>query len=171
MATLRISSRLLIVGVNPYVLLSAEDVMRLKKRWRRPMPVKFQINNSKRSWRVNLMPVGNGSFRLYLNGEIREACHLKVGCALNISAQFDEKYRNGPLQRMPLWFSGPLAKNPRSQLGWNHLSPSRKKEILRYFARLKSEEAKERNLNRALHVLAGEQGRFMGREWKQENPL
>ena len=50
---------------------------------------------------------------------------------------------------------------------WEALIPSRRKEILRYFARLKSTEARERNLERALHVLSGRQGRFMARVWNQ----
>jgi len=44
-------------------------------------------------------------------------------------------------------------------------SASRKKEILRYFARLKSQEARARNLEKALYVLSGRKGRFMARAW------
>ena len=40
-----------------------------------------------------------------------------------------------------------------------------KKEILRYFSQLKSKEARTRNLQRALQVLSGGDGRFMGRSW------
>jgi hypothetical protein len=49
---------------------------------------------------------------------------------------------------------------------WTALIPSRKKEILRYFAGLGSPDARARNLARALQVLAGESGRFMGRVWR-----
>jgi uncharacterized protein YdeI (YjbR/CyaY-like superfamily) len=45
------------------------------------------------------------------------------------------------------------------------LPPSRQKEILRYFARLKSEDARGRNLEKALHVLSGGKARFMARAW------
>ena len=45
------------------------------------------------------------------------------------------------------------------------LIPSRKKEILRYFSWLKSPEARERNVARAIHVLSGKKGRFMARSW------
>jgi hypothetical protein len=37
--------------------------------------------------------------------------------------------------------------------------------ILRYFGRLKSPEAQQRNVRKALHVLAGGQARFMTRSW------
>jgi uncharacterized protein YdeI (YjbR/CyaY-like superfamily) len=49
---------------------------------------------------------------------------------------------------------------------WEALVPSRKKEVLRYFAALKSPEARARNLERALHVLSGRKGRFLGRSWR-----
>ena len=45
------------------------------------------------------------------------------------------------------------------------LIPSRKKEILRYLAALKSPEARERNIVRALKVLSGKSERFMPRSW------
>jgi uncharacterized protein YdeI (YjbR/CyaY-like superfamily) len=48
---------------------------------------------------------------------------------------------------------------------WEALIPNRKKEILRYFSWLKSREARERNLEKALHVLSGGKGRFMARAW------
>jgi hypothetical protein len=49
---------------------------------------------------------------------------------------------------------------------WNALIPSRKKEILRYFASLKSPVAKVRNLRRATEALSGKEVRFMARTWK-----
>ena len=36
-----------------------------------------------------------------------------------------------------------------------------------YFGRLKSPEARGRNLERALYVLSGNRGRFMARAWNQ----
>ena len=55
--------------------------------------------------------------------------------------------------------------NRRAKTNWLALTPSRKKEILRYFSRLKSPAARGRNLARAVHVLSGAAGRFMGRTW------
>ena len=56
-------------------------------------------------------------------------------------------------------------RNPAAKLGWKALTPSRQKEILRYFAGLKSPQAQRRNVQRALQVLAGGKARFMGRSW------
>ena len=157
-------SQLEITGVNPFVSISANVAARLRKG-RRPIPVRFQINKSTKYWSVNMMPVRGGTFRLYLNGEIRKAAGLKVGDSLEVKVQFDDEYKNGPLHPLPSWFSKPLSQNSKALKRWRLLTPSKKKEILRYFAGLKSPEAKERNLVRALHVLAGGQGRFLGVAW------
>jgi hypothetical protein len=57
-------------------------------------------------------------------------------------------------------------QEPNRQENWEALIPSRQKEILRYFSRLKSGEAIEGNLKRALNVLSGRAERFMARSWK-----
>jgi uncharacterized protein YdeI (YjbR/CyaY-like superfamily) len=66
---------------------------------------------------------------------------------------------------MPNWFRQALKSHSPAQRNWEALTPSRKKEILRYFATLKSPEARTRNVAKALKVLSGESGRFMAREW------
>jgi hypothetical protein len=67
---------------------------------------------------------------------------------------------------MPRWFKQALAENLEARKNWTALIPSLKKEILRYFARLNSRDARARNLAKALHVLSGRTGRFMARAWK-----
>lgn len=150
------------------MLVSAARATQLKAGWRKPLPVLVQINNKPdESWRINMMPIGDGSFYLYLHGHVRKASHTKVGDKVTVSIKFDTEYHNGPMQPMPSWFKRALAKKPKAQKSWHVLQPSRKKEILRYFSWLKSPEARARNLEKALHVLAGNEGRFMARDWKQ----
>jgi uncharacterized protein YdeI (YjbR/CyaY-like superfamily) len=84
---------------------------------------------------------------------------------VRVEARVDTEYRNGPLHPMPTWFHAALSKNPVAKKAWGALIPSRKKEILRYFSWLKSSEARERNVLRAVHVLTGKGGRFMSRSW------
>jgi len=67
---------------------------------------------------------------------------------------------------MPVWFSKPLNQNPKAKQAWNALTPSRKEEILRYFSWPVSDQARQRNVDRAIHVLSGEKNRFMARTWK-----
>jgi len=168
MFTLRFTSVMKIHGVNPFVLVSAKRASKLKPDWRKPMPVLVKINgNPEQPWRINMMPVGDGSFRLYLHGGVRKASNTGVGDHVRVEVRFDAKYRGGPMHPMPAWFRTALAKNPTAKENWDALIPSRKKEVLRYFASLKSPEARERNLIRALQALSGGATRFMARSWSR----
>jgi len=155
-----------IQGINPYVLVSAKRASELKPGWRKPMPVLVRINGKpEEPWCINMMPVGDGSFRLYLHGTVRKVSNTEVGDWVDVELRFDAKYKNGPAHPMPVWFRDALGNNPSAKKNWDALIPSRKKEILRYFAALKSVEARERNRARALHALSGETTRFMARSW------
>jgi hypothetical protein len=163
---LRFRAPIAIRGINPYVLLGAARATRLKPDWRRAMPVLVQVNGQPEvPCRTNLMPVGDGSFYLYLDETVRKASGTKVGDSVQVALDFDADYRGGPAEPMPRWFSIALNRNPAAKRGYAALSPSRKKELVRYIVRLKSAEARARNLEKALHVLAGGKGRFMARAW------
>jgi hypothetical protein len=151
---------------NPYILVGEARADSIKPGWRKPIPVLVRINGKPhRPWRINMMPVGNGDFYLYLQGDIRGASHTSVGDRVRVEINFDARYRNGPQHPMPVWFRQGLAANPQAKRNWLALAPSRKKEILRYFSRLISPAARARNLTGALHVLSGASGRFMARTW------
>jgi hypothetical protein len=164
---LRFSARIEIREGNPYVLVSTDRVRALKPDWRQPLPVLVQVNGlPDPPWRINLMPAGDGSFYLYLHGDVRRASGTQVGDEVEIRLRFDEDYRGGPAHPMPDWFRDALEANEAALRNWEALIPSRQKEVLRYFSWLKSDEAKQRNLERAMHVLSGHEGRFMARSWK-----
>src|SRR5258706_3368777 len=166
MAVLRFTSVIKMREPNPYIQVSATQAKSIETDWRKPLPVLVRINGTpKVPWRINMMPVGDGRFYLYLHGDVRKASGTKVGDRVRVEVGFDAKYRNVPQHPAPSWFKAALQKNPKALRNWEALIPSRKKEILRYFARLKSPEARERNLERALHVLSGRKGRFMARAW------
>ena len=164
MAVLRFTSLIKLREGNPYILVSLNRAKAIKPGWRKPLPVLVRINGKPaQPWRINMMPVGDGSFYLYLHGDVRKASGTKVGDRVAVELRFDAIYRNGPLHPMPSWFRQALRKNRKATKNWEALIPSRKKEILRYFSWLKSKEARERNLEKALHVLSGGKGRFMAR--------
>jgi len=167
MNLLHFKAKIEIYGVNPYVRVTAAQVALLHKDWHKPMPVLVQVNGQpKPAWSINMMPMGNGDFYLYLHGDVRKASHTQVGDGVEVEVRFDHSYQNGPQHPMPEWFQVSLAQNAVAQAAWDALIPSRQKEMLRYFASLKSDEARERNLQRALHVLSGHEAQFMGRPWK-----
>jgi hypothetical protein len=153
--------------INPFILVSASRASAIKPGWRKPLPILLRINGKPaRAWRINLMPAGDGSFYLYLHGDIRKASGTAVGDRVRVEIEFDAAYKNGPQHPMPRWFKQALAGNPQANKNWKALIPSRKKEILRYFSFLNSPAARARNLAKALLVLSGETGRFLGRTWK-----
>ena len=152
---------------NPFIYVSAARARAIKPDWRRPLPVLVRINGEPEAtpWRINMMPIGTGAFYLYLHGDVRRASKTKVGDTVRVAIAFDAAYRNGPMHPMPPWFRGPLSRNAKAKKGWEALIPSRKKEILRYFSWLKSDDARARNVAKALGVLSGKKGRFMARDW------
>jgi len=165
--TTSFSAAIKIRGVNPFILVSASRANAIKPGWRKPLPVLVRINGKPtKAWRINMMPVGNGSFYLYLHGGIRKVSGTGVGDRVRVEIEFDASYKNGPQHPMPRWFKQALAENPQAMKNWIALIPSRKKEILRYFSFLNSPDARARNLAKVLHVLSGEAGRFMARAWK-----
>jgi Domain of unknown function (DUF1905)/Bacteriocin-protection, YdeI or OmpD-Associated len=166
MSKVRFRSVMEINNVNPYVPVSAHRAARLRKGWRKPLPVRVRVNGKpEKAWRINMMPMGDGSFYLYLHADVRKASNTKVGQVVSVELEYDDKYRSGPAHPMPVWFRNALGRNRKATQAWDALIPSRKKEILRYFSRLKSPEAEARNLRRAMEVLSGGKERFMGRFW------
>lgn len=161
---MKFKAEIKITGVNPYVLVSAARAKQLQPGWKKPMPVLVRINGEpEKEWKINMMPVGDGSFYLYLHGEIRKASGTQVGNKVDVEVEFDPGYKGGP-ETIPSWFKKALAANATAKKTWSALSPSRQKEIARYLARLKSEEAQQRNLVKAIDMLEGKAGRWMGRE-------
>lgn len=166
MAMLRFSGVIQLRGINPYLAISAKRAATLKPGWRKPMPVRVRINGKPTTpWRINMMPAGDGSFYPYMHGDVRKASNTKVGDRVLAEVRFDAAYKNGPAHPMPGWFKTALSKNAKARQAWKKLTPSRKKEVLRYFAAFKSPEARERNLEHVMHALGGYKERFMGRTW------
>jgi bacteriocin resistance YdeI/OmpD-like protein/uncharacterized protein DUF1905 len=141
-------------GINPYVGVSAVRARKIKANWRKPMPVMVRVNGApETAWRINMMPAGDGSFYLYLHGDVRAASKTGVGDTVTVELAFDAEYRGGPMEPMPDWLHTPLKRNRAAARAFAALTPSRQKEIVRYMARLESSEARERNVQRVLEML------------------
>jgi hypothetical protein len=153
-------------GINPYILVSAEQADRIKPGWKQPMPVLITVNGQPDpAWHINMMPVGDGSFYLYLDARVRRASDTGVGDKVEVTIDFDDGYRGGPQHAMPPELEAELAEHPAAQERWHSLTPSLQKEVLRYLATLKSDEARHRNRQRLVRVLNGAKERFLARDW------
>jgi hypothetical protein len=90
---LRFRAPIGIAGINPFVRVSAARAARLRRDWRKPMPVCVQVNGKPEpAWRINLMPAGDGSFYLYLHGDVRKASGTRVGDVVRVTLAFDDAY-------------------------------------------------------------------------------
>ncbi len=159
-----LTQRIKIRGINPYLVVNAKQATLLKPEWRKPMPVLVTLNGKpRRPARTNLMPVGNGSFYLYLNGPLREASATAVGDRVVARLVFDAAYRSGPAHPVPSALGRALRAQRNTRAAWKALTPSRQKEILRYIAALRSETARERNIEKVLKMLSTPKGIYLGR--------
>src|SRR2546423_1070508 len=92
MKPLHLISTIKIRGVNPYILITKEQAEEIKPAWKKPLPVLVKINNAPNTpWRINMMPVGDGSFYLYLHGGVRKASNTRVSDRVVVDVLFDSK--------------------------------------------------------------------------------
>lgn len=94
---------------------------------------------------------------------MRSTANVGVGDVVRIGLEVDNDYHSNPAHPMPPWFQTALDADSVIRNNWA-LSRGRRKEVVRYLSALKSQDARERNLQRALSVLKGEPGRFLGRD-------
>ena len=117
-------SRVLIVGVNPYVDVSAERATMLRPGWRKPLPVLVRINEGPATpWRTNLIPTGDGSFRLYLHGAMRSTANVGIGDVVRVGLEVDNDYHSNPAHPMPPWFQAALDADSVIRNNWLKLFP------------------------------------------------
>ena len=114
-----------------------------------------------------MVPKGNGDFYLYLHGSVRTASNTKVGDEVEVEILLDEDYRGGPQHEMPTQLRTFLNTHKQARSNWDDLSPSRQKEVVRYLAAIKSDEVRQRNVDKTIQALSGEPIHFMGRDWRE----
>ena len=154
------SAKIQIIGINPYVLLPvalSKYIFQKAGKDKGAIPVKLRIGGKK--FIQNLVKY-SGKWRLYLNGPMRKAAGKDVGDTIDIKIDYDPKERTIPIHPK---LKSALSKNRQAKALFYKLSPSRQKEILRYINTLKSEEAVEKNIIKAIAHLIGNQT-FAGRE-------
>jgi hypothetical protein len=168
---LTFSETISIINGNPYVRPPDDvlnEIFEQAGRDTSPIPIKGTINGA--AFHQSLVRY-MGDWRLYVNIWMATAAKLEfsksvtevVGQQVEFAITFDP---SPPTYEMSPFLEKALKDHPRTWKAWGELTPGRQKEVLRYFSFLKSDEARERNLERLLKVLGGEEGRFMARDWK-----
>lgn len=94
-----------------------------------------------------------GVWRLYVNGGMLKNSGLRVGDTAIIEISFDPVPRSEP---MPPELDEALSQNKKARAAFDALTPSRRKEILRYLGFLRSKESLNRNIEKVISNLSGE---------------
>jgi hypothetical protein len=171
MSALKFQEKISIINANPYVRLPDNVLLAISKQAGKktsPIPIKGKINGAE--FQQSLVRY-QGDWRLYVNIVMAKAARIKFSKSISEIvgevATFEVEFNPEPqVYNMVPSLQKALDGNSIAKNNWRRLSPSRQKEILRYFDMLKSDEAKERNLKKVIDILTGKEGRFMARSWK-----
>jgi hypothetical protein len=151
--TAQFKSRVKKVGINPCV----DPPVRVTAVFgiRGYIPVRGTVNG--KAFRQTLVPIGGGRHRLFINGPMMNSARLQVGDTIAVTLRIDRQSREEP---MPPKMKTLLATNIVATKNWNSLTPSRRKEILRYLNSAKRMETFERNLIKVITILEGKRVRM-----------
>lgn len=154
------SSRIAIIGINPYVSVPAEILAKIFTKAQKdkgPIPVCGYINGT--AYTQTLVRYAN-EWRLYINTKMLKNSPKRVGEIIEVSIDFDPADRTIPLHPE---LAKALIHDTHAQQVFDALTPSLRKEINRYISNLKSEAKVHENVRRAVDFLHG-RGRFVGRQ-------
>lgn len=149
------SAQIIKVGINPCVDLPRNISQAFPQRGY--IPVVGSINGE--NFSINLVPLGGGRHRLFLNGDIRLRAGVDVGSCIRVSLELD---KSPPQEPVPDLFTEALQASDAATEVWQQLAPSRRKEILRYLNQAKREETLRRNAQKAVRLLLGEEESLAG---------
>lgn len=153
-------AKLEIIGINPYLSVPEKILKAIFKqanKERGHIPIKGKINN--KPYTQTLVKY-SGAWRLYINTSMLKNSPKRIGETIEISLEYDPTDRS--IKPHPK-LEKALKNNEDAKLAFDKLSASRKHEIVRYIANLKTEESVERNIEKAILFLQGN-GRFAGRD-------
>ena len=149
-----------IIGVNPFVFVPEDILAAIFKKAAKhkgPIPVHGTLNG--KPYKQTLVKY-SGYWRLYINTTMLKNYPKHIGESITITIDHDDSNR---AIEPPESFLTALMEHQEARSIFNSLPASRKNEIVRYLAHLKTEEALEKNITRAIHFLLGNQ-RFIGRD-------
>ena len=149
-----------IIGVNPFVFVPEkilQEIFIQAKKDKGHIPIKGKINSV--PYKQTLVKF-SGQWKLYINTTMLKNSPKRIGETIELTVEFDPANRE---IKPPAKFIKALKDNIEAKRVFEGLPASRKKEIVRYLANLKTEESLNRNITRALNFLLAKE-RFIGRD-------
>ena len=146
--THQFSAEILITGMNPYVDIPEEISKAFAKKGY--IPVRGLFEGA--PYQANLVPIGGGRHRLFLNKPMRKAAGLDVGSRATFTIEIDHQPVTYPMRPE---FARALEQNPEAHEAFERLTPSHQKNINRYLNRIISPEILQDNIEMVLDALTG----------------
>lgn len=149
-----------IIGINPFVFVPEtilHDLFRILHREKGNIAIKVSVNRSK--YHPQTLLRYKGDWRLYINTSMLKDSPKRLGEELMIKIKLDFSERK---VNMHPKLQSALDENREAKAVFDSISPTLRKEIVRYIANLKTENSIVRNTDRAIAFLLG-QGSFIGR--------
>ena len=149
-----------IIGINPFVSVPGpvlEAIFAAAGTRKGPIAICGEVNGA--PYQQSLVRYA-GAWRLYVNTTMLKDSPRRIGERVHVTVARDPVGRPAPASAD---FDQALAAHPAARAVFDALPPSRRLEIVRYIAALKSPASVERNIARAIAFLTGE-GRFVGRD-------
>lgn len=149
----KFSAKIYKIGINP-VVDPPEDILAAifehAGKSKGPIPVCGRLNGTEF---IQTLVKYRGAWRLYVNGEMLKASKSKVSDTAEVEIEYDPRPRETPV---PAKLDEILRTDRLAKARFEQLTPSRRKEILRYLSSLKTAESLDRNIERILKNLRGE---------------
>ncbi|SMC62638.1 YdeI/OmpD-associated family protein [Pedobacter nyackensis] len=148
-----------IIGINPYVQVPEiilTEIFNQAGKNKGHIPVTGTINSL--SYQQTLLRY-SGLWRLYINTLMLKNSPQRVGETIEVTIEFDPSDRT--IKPHPKLIEA-LKNNLDAKSRFDTLSPSMQKEIVRYVSSLKTEESRNRNIERAINFLLGK-STFIGK--------
>jgi hypothetical protein len=155
----RFTATIFKVGINPCVDVPADISTALGKKGY--IPVRVILNGC--SFRAGLVSLGEGRHRLYINGVMRKQADVDLGDRIDVTLDYDDTPRKDPI---PKSLTEALQASTKAKQAWENLTPSRRREILRYLNNLKGPDSLARNVQRVIRQLAEPNNEDTGIGWR-----
>jgi hypothetical protein len=149
-----------LIGINPFVFVPDRILKQIFIQAGKEagyIPTRGTVNN--KAYKQTLVKY-KGAWRLYINTTMLKKSPERIGEKIELSVEFDPVNRT--IKPHPK-LAKALKENMAAKKVFDSLPPSRKKEIVRYIANLKTAESVDRNIKRAIDFLTGNSN-FIGRE-------
>ena len=156
----KFNAKLKIIVGNPFVFIPwviLNKVFQQANKNKGPIPVRGTING--KQYQQTLVKY-SGEWRLYVNMKMLQNSPERIGEIIEVEMEFDSSDRT--IEPHPK-LTKALADNEEAKDVFERLSPSRRKEIVRYISNLKTEKSIEKKVIRAITFLLGKE-RFVGRD-------